>query len=103
MNKKKLIGILLIILLLLILFVPIPSGIYKDGGTRVYTALTYKIVKWHVILNPLEKPDVIDETTADLIINYKPKYFSKTSIYLFPESLKSLDDLYQIEKEKEGF
>ena len=103
MNKKTLIRILLIILLLLILIVPVPSGLYSDGGTRCYTALTYKVVEWHVLLNPLEKPDVIDETTADLILHYKPEYFSKTSFYLFPQSLMDLEDLYRMEREKEGF
>ncbi len=45
---KKIIGITtLFIIILLILFVPIPSGTYKDGGTREYRALTYRIVHWN--------------------------------------------------------
>lgn len=48
MKKKTWI---VLIILLLILFIPIPSGTYKDGGTRVYTALTYKIVKWKRLID----------------------------------------------------
>ena len=45
--KKKVIIPVIIALVLAILFVPIPTGVYKDGGTREYSALTYKIVKWN--------------------------------------------------------
>lgn len=44
---KKKIWIPIVIVLIAVLFIPIPSGVYKDGGTREYTALTYKIVKWN--------------------------------------------------------
>lgn len=37
------------VLLLAVLFVPIYQGIYDDGGTRVYQALTYKLVVWNRI------------------------------------------------------
>ena len=43
--KKRLTVILLAIFLLLL--IPVPTGVYKDGGTREYTALTYKIVSWN--------------------------------------------------------
>ena len=45
--KKKIWIIIAIAAVLAILFVPIPTGQYKDGGTREYTALTYKIVNWN--------------------------------------------------------
>ena len=45
--KKKIWIPILVVVILAILFVPIPSGAYKDGGTREYTALTYKIVDWN--------------------------------------------------------
>ena len=45
--KKKIWIPILVVVILAILFVPIPSGVYKDGGTREYTALTYKIVDWN--------------------------------------------------------
>ena len=37
------------LLLAAVLFLPLPTGIIKDGGTREYRALTYKIVSWHAI------------------------------------------------------
>ncbi len=37
----------IILLMACILLFPVPSGAYKDGGTRAYTSLTYKIVKWN--------------------------------------------------------
>ncbi len=37
----------IILLIVVILLFPVPSGVYKDGGTRAYTSLTYKIVKWN--------------------------------------------------------
>ena len=40
--KKKIWIPIAAVILLLILFVPIPTGVCKDGGTREYTALTYK-------------------------------------------------------------
>ena len=45
MKKKRLIIGAIAILLLLI--IPIPTGVLKDGGTRTYTALTYKLVRWN--------------------------------------------------------
>ena len=38
--KKKIWICIAGVVLLAILFVPIPSGTYKDGGTRTYSALT---------------------------------------------------------------
>lgn len=37
------------LLLAAVLFLPLPTGMIKDGGTREYRALTYKIVSWHAI------------------------------------------------------
>ena len=45
--KKKIWIPIVIVALLAILVIPIPTGVYKDGGTREYTALTYKIVDWN--------------------------------------------------------
>ncbi len=77
--KKKKILITVIIVLILILIIPVPSGVYKDGGTRAYTSLTYKIVDWNVI-------------TADNI-------YDKIKIYFFPDNFKSVDELWQKEEE----
>lgn len=45
MKNKKIKNFALIIILVILLF-PI-SQIYKDGGTRTYTSLTYKIIVWN--------------------------------------------------------
>ena len=44
MRKKTKI---ILVLLILILVLPIPNFAIKDGGTKTYTALTYKIVDWN--------------------------------------------------------
>ena len=82
MKKKVWIWILAGILLLAILFVPIPTGVVKDGGTRTYTALTYKIVDWNRI-------------TGEAV-------YDETKVYLFPNNFKSLDALWEQEKENVG-
>ncbi len=43
MKNKKLIAIIAVFILLLA--VPIPTGAYHNGETKVYTALTYKIIE----------------------------------------------------------
>ena len=78
-NKKKIIMILIVIFVL-ILVVPIPTGIYKDGGTKEFSALTYKIVDWnHLCANGA--------------------IFEKTSIYFFPFNFASIDTLLDSEDE----
>ena len=81
MKKKKwiLAGILM---LLAVLVVPVPSGAYKDGGTREYRALTYKIVDWNRI-------------TANGV-------YEKSGIYFFPDNFLSVDVLWERETEKMG-
>ena len=50
MKKKGIFWIILAtVLFLAILFIPVPNGVSRDGGTRVYSALTYKIVDWNRI------------------------------------------------------
>lgn len=56
---------------------------YKDGGTRTYTSLTYKIVKWNKIINANE-------------------IYKKTSVFWFPSNLKSVDELWEIENLNEN-
>lgn len=70
---KTIIGIILIIVA--VLFVPIPRTSYDDGGTKEYKALTYKVVKWHRIID-------IDHI------------FSQTEVYWFPDNFKSVDELF---------
>lgn len=69
-----------VIAVLLLLVIPIPTGLHKDGGTREYTALTYKIVDWNRL-------------TSD------GKY-DKTSIFFFPNNFKSIDALWTYEEDQ---
>ena len=48
MKKGIIIGIIVVVLL--VLFLPIPTGTYNDGGTRDYCALTYRIVVWNKMM-----------------------------------------------------
>ena len=79
--------IILILLISAFLFVPIPMGIYKDGGTRAYSSLTYKIVKWHSLLGePNESGEI--------------EYYSKTVVYWLPDNFKSIGELWEMEQNK---
>ena len=85
-NKKKL-TIILIALVVLILVFPIYRGTVKDGGTQEYTALTYKVIKWHRLL------DVDDGSWT---------YYRKTRVYFFPQNLLSMEELWDLEVEREN-
>ncbi len=78
MKKKILTTVLIMVLLAAILFMPIPSGVCKDGGSREFTALTYKIVKWNRLI-------------SDSI-------YSSNKVYFFPDNFKTIDELWDIEK-----
>ena len=69
--------------LLAILIIPIPTGVYRDGGTREYTALTYKIVDWNRI-------------TADSV-------YDEAKVYFFPNNFKSIDELWSYEEDKVAY
>lgn len=75
---KKKVWIAAIALFLAVLFVPIPKGQYKDGGTREYAALTYKIVDWNRL-------------TAD-------GAYQATKVYWFPDNFQSIDQLWSYEE-----
>lgn len=81
--KRKIITLLLILSAILILFCPLPSGVYKDGGTRTYSSLTYKVVIWNRLLNDGGS-------------------YQKTSVYLFPKNFQSIDELWKLENDKFG-
>ncbi len=57
-----------------ILFVPIPRGTLDDGGTREWTALTYKLVDWNRIGNN--------------------GAYRKARIYFGADRFKSIDELW---------
>ena len=77
--KKKL-WLIILIAVLVVLALPIPTGTYKDGGTKEYTALTYKIVDWN-------------RMTGDTI-------YDETRVYFFPYNFKSIDGLWYYEEDK---
>ena len=72
--KRKTIIIICAIILVLILVVPMPRIQIKDGGTKMYIALTYKIVDWHAFYDD-------------------DKILDKTSVYFFPDNFSSLTEL----------
>lgn len=65
--------IIIATVLIAALFIPIPKT-YADG-TKSYSALAYKIVRWN---RPF----------------YKNLMFTQTGVYKFPHSLKSVDELW---------
>lgn len=79
MKKKALWIALAAGLLLAVLFVPIPGGTARDGGTRQYTALTYKVVDWH---------RAMDGDTYEAV-----------RVYWFPDNFQTLDALWEEEQE----
>ena len=78
--KKKLWIPIGMVVFLAILVIPIPTGPYRDGGTREYTALTYKIVDWNRLTG--------DST------------YDKTKVYFFPYNFKSIDSLWYYEEDE---
>ena len=80
MAKKILFLILATVLLLAVLFVPIPKSPGRDGGTREYSALTYKIVDWNRL-------------TTDGV-------YDATKFYWFPNNFKSIDELWTYEEQE---
>ncbi len=73
--KKK---ICIIVLIILVLITPIPGGIYKDGGTKDYKALAYKVVVWNRLIG------------AGVT-------YHKTSVFWFPNNFKNIDELWKLE------
>ena len=78
MKKKAWLIVCAIALFLAVLFIPVPNGQYNDGGTREYTALTYKIVDWNRL-------------TADGV-------YQATRVYWFPDNFRSIDQLWEKEE-----
>ncbi len=91
--SKKIWIPVVVLVVLAVLFVPV-SGVMDDGGTKVYSALTYKVIKWHRLLGMGEG------------------YYDATRVYLFPKNFKSVSELWEAEgvdesayvrKEEESF
>ena len=85
--KKKIIIISVVAVLLIAMFVPYSVQYYDDGGTKEYSALALKVVKWKKLLDD----DFGDEEFSET------KYYEKTSVYFFPYSTKDLSELWRIE------
>ena len=85
--KKRIITIVAIVLILLILFLPIPRGTYKDGGTRDYRALTYRIVVWNRLTQEINEDGSVEQNDV----------YHKMSVFWFPYNFKSIDELWEIE------
>ena len=83
MKKKKWLWYAGLLILIVILFVPISSGTYRDGGTKVFTSLTYRIVDWNTVTD-----------------NY---IYQKTRVYFFGDRFKSVDELWEKEQEHVEF
>lgn len=89
MKKKAIAAVSLsVVIILLILFLPIRTGLCKDGGTRVYSALTYKVVVWNRLLEETKE----DGSAGEL------QTYHKTSVFWFPDNRKSIDELWRIER-----
>ena len=89
--KKKTLFLLACLVVLLVLFVPIPTGLYKDGGTREYTALTYKLVIWNCFF---EDSVEVEGTSGGIYHN--------TSIFWYPDNHKSITELWEIEQSRQS-
>ncbi len=72
--KRKTFIIISAIILVLILVIPMPISPLRDGGTREYVALTYKVVDWNHYYGD-------------------GKIFDETKIYFFPDNFASITEL----------
>ncbi len=87
-KKRIMIICSVLILIAMILFLPIPTGKYDDGGTRTYRSLTYTIVAWNRYISE------VDENGKTV----KMDVYHKVSVFWFPDSQKNLTELWEIEQ-----
>ena len=90
--KKKVIAIAAAVAILLVLFLPIPRGTCEDGGTRVYSALTYKIVVWNRLVSAAGQDGSLAAVST----------YHKISVFRFPDNFRSIDELWKIETADSG-
>jgi len=78
MKKRIFAGIAMAVIVLTVLFAPMPVGPAKDGGTRQYCALSYKVVAWRRL--------------------YDDGLYEATKVYWFPDNFKPIDELWAYEE-----
>lgn len=81
-KKRKIWPFVTAFILFALLFVPFPAGVMKDGGSRDYLAVTYRIVHWKRLT---EQPGT-DESGR----------YENTCVYWFPDNWKSIDELWEL-------
>ncbi len=89
-SMKKYVKIIAVILAVLpaVFFLPVPRGTLDDGGTRVYAALTYKIVVWNKLVA------VAGENGTDSFL------YHRTSVFLYTDNLNPVGELWNIETQR---
>ncbi len=89
--------LILAAVVILALFVPLPMGQMKDGGTKVYRAVTYRVVKWNRLYS--ETATAEDGTES---VTFEGQY-RKTVVYWFSDAARSDAELWQAEQESPDF
>ena len=89
MKKRIVIASIILTVFALVLFMPIPTGLYDDGGTCEYSALTYKIVKWNKMVTTVDENGVT--VGADT--------YKNVTVYWLPDNYKSIDELWKMERQ----
>ena len=88
--------LLMITFVLAILLVPYEKAYIDDGGTIVYEAIAYKVVKWNrdiIVVNTKDDNGKKEEVS-------RREVYDETKIYFFGDRFKSLNELYKMEKNK---
>ena len=89
MKKRNKMILVIVIILAVILFVPWPVvSKIEDGGTKMYFALTYKVVDWNPWCSTIYGDSI---------------QYRATRIYWFTDNLKQYEELFAIEKAREDF
>lgn len=93
-RKLRTAAVITAALILILFLIPVKFS-YKDGGTVQYKAALYTVVKWNRFVEPEEY--IYENSTY-----YSFEKYKNTSVYLFPGSLKGIDELWKIEQKKKG-
>ncbi len=89
-KKTKTIITIVSVCLIAALFLPYQMLMYEDGGSVEYRAVAYKLVFW----------DFFDTVYGSDSNIERLKKTEKTALYFFPDSLKDIDELKEIERAK---